>query len=63
VTEVLYPTDERSHVIEQHEAITRAIEARSPKRAETLMRQHMVEYVEYCEKRYPARMDDMVDWK
>jgi GntR family transcriptional regulator, transcriptional repressor for pyruvate dehydrogenase complex len=63
VTEVLYPAEERAHVIEQHEAITRAIERRSPKRAEALMRQHMVEYVEYCEQRYPARMDDFVDWK
>jgi GntR family transcriptional regulator, transcriptional repressor for pyruvate dehydrogenase complex len=63
VTEVLYPTDERPHVIQQHEAITRAIEKRDPRRAEGLMREHMVEYVEYCEKRYPARMDDIVDWK
>jgi len=27
------------------------------------MREHMLDYVEYCEKRYPARMDDIVDWK
>jgi len=63
VTEVLYPTDERAHVLEQHEAIARAIEKRVPKRAEALMREHMLEYVDYCEKRYPARMDDIVDWK
>jgi GntR family transcriptional repressor for pyruvate dehydrogenase complex len=63
VTEVLYPSDERAHVLDQHEAIARAIEKRSPKRAEALMREHMVEYVEYCEQRYPARMDDVVDWK
>lgn len=63
VAEVLYPTDERPHVIQEHEAITRAIEKRDPRRAERLMREHMAEYVEYCEKRYPARMDDLVDWK
>ncbi len=49
--------------VEQHEAIARAIEKRVPKRAEALMREHMLEYVDYCEKRYPARMDDIVDWK
>jgi GntR family transcriptional repressor for pyruvate dehydrogenase complex len=63
VTEVLYPADDRAHVLEQHEAIARAIEKHDPKRAERLMREHMQEYVAYCEKRYPARMDDIVDWK
>jgi DNA-binding GntR family transcriptional regulator len=63
VTEVLYPEEERAHVFEEHEAITRAIERHDPKRAERLMREHMLEYMEYCEKRYPARMDDLVDWK
>jgi GntR family transcriptional repressor for pyruvate dehydrogenase complex len=63
VTEVLYPAQDRPHVHQQHEAITRAIERRDPKRAEKLMREHMLEYLEYCEKRYPARMSDIVDWK
>jgi GntR family transcriptional regulator, transcriptional repressor for pyruvate dehydrogenase complex len=63
VTEVLYPTDDRPHVLAQHEAIARAIEKHDPRRAERLMREHMAEYVEYCEQRYPARMDDIVDWK
>lgn len=63
VTEVLYPTDDRAQVLEQHEAIARAIEKHDPRRAERLMREHMAEYVDYCEKRYPARMDDIVDWK
>ena len=26
------------------------------------MREHMAHYKEYCEVRYPARMDDLVDW-
>jgi GntR family transcriptional regulator, transcriptional repressor for pyruvate dehydrogenase complex len=63
VTEVLYPEQDRPIVHQQHEAITRAIERRDPKRSERLMREHMLEYLEYCEKRYPARMDDIVDWK
>src|SRR4029077_15281308 len=61
VTEVLYPADARAQVFAQHEAIARAIERHDPRRAQRLMREHMLDYVEYCEKRYPARMDDIVD--
>jgi GntR family transcriptional regulator, transcriptional repressor for pyruvate dehydrogenase complex len=62
VTRVLYPPDQRGDVLRDHEAIARAIEKRDPKRAERLMREHMQEYKEFCEARYPARMDDLVDW-
>lgn len=63
VTAVLYPPEDRTLVLEQHDAIARAIEKHDPKRAERLMREHMSLYQSYCEARYPARMDDMVDWK
>ena len=62
VTRVLYPVDEREDVLRQHQAIARAIERHDVRRAERLMREHMTAYQEYCEKRYPARMDDYVDW-
>ena len=62
VTRVLYPPDQRDDVLRDHAAIAKAIEKRDPKRAERLMREHMVRYKEYCEERYPARMDDLVDW-
>ena len=62
VTRVLYPPDQRDDVLRDHAAIAKAIEKRDPKRAERLMREHMERYKEYCEKRYPARMDDLVDW-
>jgi DNA-binding FadR family transcriptional regulator len=62
VTSVLFSPEDRPHVFEQHEAITRAIEKHDARRAERLMREHMQHYVEYCEARYPARMDDVVDW-
>jgi DNA-binding FadR family transcriptional regulator len=63
VTEVLYPPESRQHVLDAHEAIARAIEKHDAKRAERLMQQHMREYADYCAERYPARMDDLVDWK
>ena len=62
VTRVLYPPDQRDDVLRDHAAIAKAIEKRDPKRAERLMREHMERYKEYCEERYPARMDDLVDW-
>lgn len=63
VTAILYPPEDRPLVIEQHEAIARAIEKHDARRAEHLMREHMGLYQDYCETRYPARMDDIVDWK
>jgi GntR family transcriptional repressor for pyruvate dehydrogenase complex len=62
VTSVLFSPEDRPLVFEQHEAITRAIEKHDARRAERLMREHMQHYMEYCEERYPARMDDVVDW-
>jgi GntR family transcriptional repressor for pyruvate dehydrogenase complex len=63
VTEVLYLPEDRLLVSEQHDAIARAIEKHDARRAERLMRDHMGLYQDYCEARYPARMDDIVDWK
>ncbi len=62
VTRVLYPPEHREAVLHQHELIARAIERHDPRRAERLMREHMQEYRQYCEQRYPARMDEYVDW-
>lgn len=62
VTRVLFPPEQRDEVIHQHEMIAGAIERHQPSRAEKLMRDHMRFYRDYCEERYPARMDDIVDW-
>jgi DNA-binding FadR family transcriptional regulator len=62
VTRVLYAPEHRDGVLRDHAAIARAIERHDAKRAERLMRAHMADYKEYCEVRYPARMDDLVDW-
>jgi GntR family transcriptional repressor for pyruvate dehydrogenase complex len=62
VTSVLFSPEDRPTVFAQHEGITRAIARHEGKRAERLMREHMQHYQRYCESRYPARMDDVVDW-
>lgn len=62
VTTVLFPPEDRPLVHKQHRDITRAIERHDGRKAEMLMREHMQHYQDYCEQRYPARMDDVVDW-
>lgn len=62
VAQVLYPPEERPLVLQQHEAIARAIQKHESKRAKLLMREHMRLYQDYSERRYPARMEDIIDW-
>jgi DNA-binding FadR family transcriptional regulator len=62
VTSVLFSPEDRPLVHEHHESITRAIERHDGPAAEASMREHMEHYRQYCEARYPARMDDVVDW-
>ena len=62
VTAVLFPEDMRPGIDAAHADITKAIERHEARRAERLMREHMEYYQEYCELRYPARLDDTVDW-
>ena len=62
VTSVLFAPEDRPAVIQEHEAITRAIEKHNARKAEQLMREHLLHYRDYCEARYPARMEDVVDW-
>jgi DNA-binding FadR family transcriptional regulator len=62
VTTVLFSPEDRPRVHQEHEAIAKAIEKHDGRRAERLMREHLEHYREYCELRYPARMEDVVDW-
>lgn len=62
VTTVLFAPEDRPLVHQHHRDIAGAIERGSGRKAEQLMRAHMEHYREYCERRYPARLDDVVDW-
>ena len=62
VTAVLFPEDQRDRIGAAHAEITAAVERHDAPEAERLMRGHMDHYREYCELRYPARLDDIVDW-
>ena len=63
VSGMLFPVSRRRGVCESHAAIADAIAAGDGARAEELMREHMVEYVEYARRRHPDLLDEVVDWR
>jgi DNA-binding FadR family transcriptional regulator len=63
VSGVLFAPDQREEIVSAHEAIARAIETGNGTRAEKLMREHMEHYAEFVLERYPAIMDEIVEWR
>jgi DNA-binding FadR family transcriptional regulator len=59
---MLFPPERRADVVKDHEAIAKAIVKGDGDRAERLMRDHMLEYARYVEERYPALMDEIIEW-
>lgn len=62
VASVSYPVDERPAVLEGYTQIARTIESGDGPQSWRLVREHMQGYGAYCDSRYPARMDEVVDW-
>jgi GntR family transcriptional repressor for pyruvate dehydrogenase complex len=60
---LLFPVSRREGVQTAHAEIAAAIVAGDADRAETLMREHMVEYANYTRRRHPALLDEVVDWR
>jgi GntR family transcriptional regulator, transcriptional repressor for pyruvate dehydrogenase complex len=60
---MLFPVSRRRGVCASHAAIADAIAAGDGALAEELMREHMVEYVEYARRRHPDLLDEVVDWR
>jgi DNA-binding FadR family transcriptional regulator len=58
----LYPPGSRAHVQREHAAIAGAILRGDGRRAETLMRRHMEEFVQYVASRHPALLEEVVTW-
>ncbi|MBM3345731.1 MAG: FadR family transcriptional regulator [Betaproteobacteria bacterium] len=63
VSGMLFPVSRRAKVVAVHAAIARAIARGEAAKAERLMREHMLEYARYVERRHPALMDEVVDWR
>ena len=53
----------REKVVAVHGAIARTIARGEAARAERLMREHMLEYAKYVERRHLELMDEVVDWR
>jgi GntR family transcriptional regulator, transcriptional repressor for pyruvate dehydrogenase complex len=60
---VVFPESAREEVASDHEAIARAIMKGEASRAERLMREHMVEFMEYVFERTPGLKDEIIDWR
>jgi GntR family transcriptional repressor for pyruvate dehydrogenase complex len=63
VSSYSFPSDERAHVRRVHGTIADAIIKGDAEVAETLMREHMVEYARNIEARHPGLLDEIVDWR
>jgi GntR family transcriptional repressor for pyruvate dehydrogenase complex len=62
VGDVIYRPAERQKLLQDHELVADAILSGDGDKAEALMRDHMVEYVEIFEQRFPGLMDETIDW-
>jgi DNA-binding FadR family transcriptional regulator len=60
---MLFPLEERPNVIKAHVDIAVAIGAGDGPRAERGMREHMEVYASYVRERYPALIDEIIDWR
>jgi GntR family transcriptional regulator, transcriptional repressor for pyruvate dehydrogenase complex len=63
VSDMVFPIAEREKVEHDHAAIADAIVNGEADEAESLMRDHMVEYVKYAEQRHPGILDQVIDWR
>ncbi len=63
VSGMLFPVSRRGGVRDAHGAIAEAIRSGDADRAESLMREHMVEYANYAKRRHPELLDEIVDWR
>jgi GntR family transcriptional regulator, transcriptional repressor for pyruvate dehydrogenase complex len=63
VAGTLFALEHRVHVQDEHDAITKAIEAGDAKRAQRLMDSHMDDVVQGVVDRYPGLLDEVVDWR
>lgn len=59
---VVYAPGEREKLLRDHEVVAEAIMSGDGDRAETLMREHMQEYVTLFEDRFPGFFDEPIDW-
>jgi DNA-binding FadR family transcriptional regulator len=59
---MMFPPEDHDRIEQEHATIARAIIKGNAARAEQLMREHMVEYIEYSKRRAPVALEEVVGW-
>jgi GntR family transcriptional regulator, transcriptional repressor for pyruvate dehydrogenase complex len=59
---VQYRRSQRENVLDTHRRIYEAIKAGKPDRAATAMREHVMEFATFLERKYPAVLDKPLKW-
>ncbi|MFC3242809.1 FadR/GntR family transcriptional regulator [Gordonia humi] len=57
------PVTQQSHLNDEHIDIAQAIIAGRPRKASTLMQEHIADVVENYRSRYPDRSSELVQWR
>lgn len=60
---LIFPLEARVRVQEEHSTIAKAIVKGNAVRAEKLMREHMLEFMEFAGERNPGVFAEVVDWR
>ncbi len=60
--DVVVVGDVQGEVLESHRHILKAIVDGNPRRAESIMRQHLQMSLDYCERRFGSMLDQTVRW-
>ncbi len=57
-----YPSGRRSAILKAHENIYHAIRERDPHASGALMLEHINQYVNYAERKFPEALDSVIPW-
>jgi DNA-binding FadR family transcriptional regulator len=63
IESTIFPPEAREKVNQDHKKIARLITQGKASRAESLMREHMEEFLMWSSSRHPGVLDEIVDWR
>lgn len=63
IREMIFREDERDKIIEAHGHIAKAILDGNADKAQRLMHEHMVDFAQTVEERFPGVMYEIIDWR
>jgi DNA-binding FadR family transcriptional regulator len=63
VTASMDPVQMRASMLDEHEKLAAAISAGQPVKAERLMREHFTNLYDFYRRHWPARLEELVEWR